>query len=845
MSEPSILSRAAEPADIDAAYRLFLGRPAEPQAIDIRAGDDLEALVRDLLGSEEFAVRIRDSLIAGRKDVFVADFTPDAAALAVWAAGRLRLTGATRAALTAARDWSSVLGAVLADPNLRAGYRWAKWAPGVEGLAAALGFGGSPGRSEVIGVVEHMDPDGVSGWVLNRVDPAELLRVEVLADGRFLAAGRTGAFRRDIQEAHGGPGRYGFHIQIALGDRAGPVRLEVRESRSGAALGAAEVSVDPAARLDLLDDIGAELAAVKRALARVEALLPKARRLASFSLRNWDAYWRAFRPAAAPSRGAPPEKPAELRGSLVLAASGDPGRLDRALASILSQADGAWDLAVVAPSAAADAVRAVVERRAKASDMPVRLLPGPASEAERLNRAARLASAGWLVFLDEGLLAPDALDRLAKAMRRPGAGLGYADGDRLIGSPPEEFHADPQLRPDFDPDLLAQEDYLGALVAVRRDLFEAVGGFDQARAPAHRHDLWLRLSEALPANAVTHIGAVLHHGFEPPWADAVATAACAQAHLDRTGRPGTAEPHRDLLGPSRPGAARVRPSGLQAVRARVLIPTRDHFDLLEACLDGLEKTRASNAAQFDIVVVDNDSDPAVAAAAFPGLAENHTFTVVTSPGAFNWAAICNAAAAPGDEDVLIFLNNDTVALGPAWCDALCALAMREDVGAVGARLLYPDGSLQHAGMVIARDGWPLHEGVGLPASDGGYLGRHTLTHACVAVTGACLATRRAVFTELDGFDEAAFAIAFADVDYCMRARARGLKVLYAPDAAFHHLEGASRGLDDTAPKAALFSVEAAAFRARWGTALDLDPFYNPHFERFAPPFTRLAPPPAL
>src|SRR5579872_3907594 len=138
MAKAPISSRGAEPADIDAAYRLFLGRPAEPQAMKIRAEGNIDELVCDLLGSEEFAVRIRDPLMGGRKDVFVADFAPDPAALAVWAARRLRVTGSTRAALAEARDWSSVLGAVLADPDLRAGFRWQKWAPDVERLAAAL-----------------------------------------------------------------------------------------------------------------------------------------------------------------------------------------------------------------------------------------------------------------------------------------------------------------------------------------------------------------------------------------------------------------------------------------------------------------------------------------------------------------------------------------------------------------------------------------------------------------------------------------------------------------------------------------------------------------------------------
>ncbi len=225
-----------------------------------------------------------------------------------------------------------------------------------------------------------------------------------------------------------------------------------------------------------------------------------------------------------------------------------------------------------------------------------------------------------------------------------------------------------------------------------------------------------------------------------------------------------------MLGEPLALTVRVEPRDLAGVTARVIIPTRDRVDLVEKCVESLERTRAANTVAFEIVVVDNDSDPAISGEALMGLAARWNVRLLDHGGAFNWAAINNAAAADSTADVLIFLNNDTVAVSPGWCDSLCAHAVRADVGAVGARLLYGNGAVQHAGMVLGWGGWPAHEGVGEAASDGGYLGRHALVHQCVGVTGACMAIKRALFAALGGFDDKTFAVTYSDVDWCWRVR---------------------------------------------------------------------------
>jgi GT2 family glycosyltransferase len=196
--------------------------------------------------------------------------------------------------------------------------------------------------------------------------------------------------------------------------------------------------------------------------------------------------------------------------------------------------------------------------------------------------------------------------------------------------------------------------------------------------------------------------------------------------------------------------------------------------------------------------------------------------------------------------VLIFLNNDTLVLTPDWLTELAANALRPDVGAVGARLPYADGTLQHAGVLLGVEGVAGHECVGESTQSGGYFGRTQLLRSAAAVTGACLATRRQIFEEMHGgFNEVDLKIAFSDVDYCMRVRKAGYRVVYNPFAVLYHLESRSRGRDETPEQAARHRAEVLWFRANWSKEEIADPYYNPHFERFSRPFDRLRPPPEV
>ena len=301
-----------------------------------------------------------------------------------------------------------------------------------------------------------------------------------------------------------------------------------------------------------------------------------------------------------------------------------------------------------------------------------------------------------------------------------------------------------------------------------------------------------------------------------------------------------------MLGGSGPSALRVRRPFRRAVTAAVIIPTRDRLDLLGPCIASLAASALKATVRTEILVVDNQSTSAATRAFLQSYAELGELRVVEHDGAFNWALINNRAAEQTDAEVLVFLNNDTVVLAPDWCDELCANALREDVGAVGARLLYEDGTVQHAGVVMSEwHGLTAHEGMGAPGADSGYLGRHALLREVSAVTGACLATRASLFREVGGFDSLTFPVEGNDTDYCLRLRSKGYRVLYDPYAILYHFESKSRGYNTDETRWRSAEAAGLALRDRWGARFERDPFYNPHFDRLSPPFTRLQPPPFL
>ena len=392
----------------------------------------------------------------------------------------------------------------------------------------------------------------------------------------------------------------------------------------------------------------------------------------------------------------------------------------------------------------------------------------------------------------------------------------YSDEDKIdaIG---ERF--DPFFKPDWSPDLLLSYAYLAHLMVVRRSLVEELGGLRSDFDGSQDWDLALRATEK--ARRIAHVPEVLYpwrtlptstsSGSEAkPWA----FEAGRRVLEDAVARRGGGEVTQSARFPGRYHARRHLASH---PLVSAVIPFRDEPALLATCATSLRA--APGYDRLELVLVDNGSELPETAALLERLAGEPGIRIVGAPGPFNWAAINNAAARQASGELLLFANNDIEARVPGWLDALVGHALRPEVGAVGARLLYPDGTIQHAGVVIGLGGIAGHVLRGLPADQPGYASMAIQTRNCSVVTGACMMVRRDVFSSVGGFDEE-LPVAFNDVDFCLRLREQGYLVVYEPLAELVHHESRSRGhTDDLA--------EGKRIVERWAPAITAgDPYMN-------------------
>jgi GT2 family glycosyltransferase len=412
-----------------------------------------------------------------------------------------------------------------------------------------------------------------------------------------------------------------------------------------------------------------------------------------------------------------------------------------------------------------------------------------------------------VVLLSAGeRLVPATLGRIAALLaREPDAELCYADDVGL-------------LRPAWSPEYLLTALYVDRAFVVRRGALEAVGGLRAEFDPVPEWDLVLRLAER---RAFLHVPAVLLERRSEAWravddpalVDAgrrAVEAACRRRGLDAA-----------VEALPTPGTHRVRRKVRAGVSASIVVPFRDGAALLERCVASI---RGSGA--HEIVLVDNGSVEASTASLLRRLRDEPAVKLVAAPGPFNFSRLVNLGVAESRGDVVCLLNNDVEARDAGWLEALVEHALCPEVGAAGAKLLYPDGSVQHAGVVFGGPAGPDHVLRFAPGDDPGPGAMAGVVREVSAVTAACLAVRRQVFTSLGGFDEA-LPVAYNDLDFCLRARARGLAVLHVPHATLLHHEGAARGRDDAATAA------LAAMRARWGAAFERDAYTR--LSEVAPP----------
>jgi len=256
------------------------------------------------------------------------------------------------------------------------------------------------------------------------------------------------------------------------------------------------------------------------------------------------------------------------------------------------------------------------------------------------------------------------------------------------------------------------------------------------------------------------------------------------------------------------------------------VPTRDRAALLAACADGV--LRRTDYPAIEFIIVDNDSRQARTARLFARLRQDSRVRILPYAGAFNWSAMNNRAAEAAQGDVLVLLNNDIDVIDPGWLAELVGQALRPEVGAVGAKLLYPDDTVQHAGMTLGNGSFGAHLYRHAAGDDPGHGGMLATRRRVSAVTGACLAIRRNVYRQVGGIEEEHLRVTGSDVDLCLRVRAQGLAVICTPHALLHHRERASRGVDATPEHRARVAAERAYLLQRWGAAIETEAYLSPN-----------------
>lgn len=536
-------------------------------------------------------------------------------------------------------------------------------------------------------------------------------------------------------------------------------------------------------------------------------------------------FWiRLYEKANAPS-GTAPIAGSPMISILMPVFRGREDHLCAAMQSVGDQTYSQWELCLVDCSSGDPAIGALLQE-AGAADPRIRLVAGSAGSDIAVAAGAALAISGGLFVVwlhQDALLSPQALFHVAASIAaHPEVDIIYADDDQIDEAGRRSL---PYFKPDWNPELMLGQNLVAGLGAFRRRLVDRVGGFQGAVDGSETYDLGLRAAEATAPDRILHIPRVLYH-----WREAGGKRPASQPALDRH-----ASHHQSIVAAMLercPGALAAVPAWGRveypvpqpAPAVTVIIPTRDHADMLGRTMAGLlERT---DYAAMCVVIVDNGSSESAAVALLEKLKLNERVTALHRPGPFNYAAMNNEAVRGAAGELILLLNNDIDVIHPNWMREMVSHAIRPGIGAVGAKLFYPDGTIQHGGVTLGMCGVADHQFLNRPGDDEGYFGHLKLARHVSAVTGACLMVRRAAYLEVDGLNEADLPVAFNDVDFCLKLVERGYRNLWTPHARLYHLESASRGSDYDADKAARLKREVAYMFGRWGHRLGTDPYWN-------------------
>jgi len=439
------------------------------------------------------------------------------------------------------------------------------------------------------------------------------------------------------------------------------------------------------------------------------------------------------------------------------------------------------------------------------------------------NQAYELSSGDFIGLLDhDDTLHPNALFEVVKFLKEnPDTDFVYSDEDKITI---DGKQTEPYFKPDFNPDLFLSNNYLNHFSVIKREIFEKAGKFRKGYEGSQDYDLFLRIF-SLTKN-FGHIPKVLYHWRKVPGSTAdkydaksYPENASLKALSDYLKREKIlAEVKKGIF----PGSFRIQRTIVEHKKVSIIIPFKDKVTLLKTCLNSLAKTITYN--NIEIILVNNRSKKKSTENYLASL--DKSFKILSIDSDFNYSALNNNASKIATGEYLLFLNNDIEAIEKGWLTSMVEHIQREEVGAVGAKLSYPDYTIQHAGVILGINGVASHGHKNLPSNSPGYFMRANTIQNLSACTAACLLVKKEVFEKVGGFDEQNLKIAFNDIDFCLKIRDLGYLITYTPFAHLIHYESKSRGFEDTPQKIKRFEKEIDFMKLKWGKKLHQDPYYN-------------------
>lgn len=497
--------------------------------------------------------------------------------------------------------------------------------------------------------------------------------------------------------------------------------------------------------------------------------------------------------------------------------------LKKAVKSVFDQIYKNWELCIVDDASTEKHIKRILSKYIKNKKVKIKFLKKNVGISGASHEALSLANGEFVGFLDDDdELSIDALFEIVKLLNNnPHADLIYSDEDKLNS---EAKRVEPFFKPDWSPDLLLSYNYICHFSVYRKKIINEIEGFRSGFEGSQDYDLLLRFTEK--TDEIFHVPKILYH-----WRKLEGSTASTHkekiAHVENSIKAiQDAMNRRRIEGVVEKGinfnqfeSYRVRRKLGNTPLVSIIIPTKDMVSFLQKNLKSIEeKTEYNN---YEIIIIDNQSINKETHAFFSAVSKKDNINVIKYKDEYNFSKINNFAVSQAKGIHILFLNNDTEVISPGWMTSMLEHSMREEVGAVGAKLVYPDNTIQHAGTILGLGGVAAHSHKNFPVNSNGYFGSLNTIRDYSAVTAACMMTRKEVFEEVGGFNEKNLPVAFNDVDLCLRMREKGYLIVYTPYAVLYHYESKSRGYD-------LNPNEILFMKNKWNKILPSDPYYNPN-----------------